>query len=74
MIDKKNIRRSITIKKELDDKIQIMKEKYSYKVKNDLIVELIELGILKYEEDLELKSKINLLINKVNKLLEISDK
>ena len=74
MTDKKMIRRSITMKKELDDKIQIMKEKYSYKVKNELIIELIELGILKYEEDLEIKTKINQLLNRMNQLLEISDK
>ena len=74
MSDKKMIRRSITINKELDDIIQVMKEKYSYRVKNELIIELIELGILKYEEDLEMKTKINQLLNKLNQLLEISDK
>lgn len=74
MNDKKMIRRSITINKELDDIIQVMKEKYSYRVKNELIIELIELGILKYEEDLEMKTKINQLLNKLNQLLEISDK
>jgi len=74
MNNKKMIRRSITINKELDDIIQVMKEKYSYRVKNELIIELIELGILKYEEDLEMKTKINQLLNKLNQLLEPSGK
>lgn len=69
MNKKKIIRRSISIPKDIDDKISIMVSKYSYTVKNDLIVELIELGIIKYEEDIELKNKINALMVKVEELL-----
>ncbi|MDO5557801.1 MAG: hypothetical protein Q4G05_06170 [Clostridia bacterium] len=69
MNKKEIIRRSISIPKDIDDKISIMVSKYSYTVKNDLIVELIELGIIKYEEDIELKNKINTLMVKVEELL-----
>ena len=43
---------------------------FSYPVKNQLIVELLELGILKYNEDMEIKNSINLLIKKVENLCE----
>ena len=67
---KEIIRRSVSIPKELDDKISIMTREFSYPVKNQLIVELLELGILKYNEDMEIKNSINLLIKKVENLCE----
>ena len=71
MMDKKNIiRRSISLPKALDEKITIMIKEYSYTVKNDLLIELLELGILKFNEDLELKNKINSLINKLELILD----
>lgn len=70
-MDKKEIiRRSISIPKDLDEIISIVSKKYSYKVKNELIVELLELGLLKFNEDLELKNKISNLINKIDKYME----
>lgn len=70
-MDKKEIiRRSISIPKDLDEIISIVVKKYSYKVKNELIVELLELGLLKFNEDLELKNKISYLINKIDKYME----
>lgn len=53
----------------LDNKISLMSKEYSYKIKNNLIVELLELGILKYEEDIELKNLLLSLINKLEILL-----
>ena len=47
-----------------------MIKEYSYTVKNDLLIELLELGILKFIEDLELKNKINNLINKLELILD----
>ena len=63
MEEKAIIRRSISIPKELDEQIEIMKKEFSYNVKNELIVELIELGILKYKEDIELKNKLDKFLN-----------
>ena len=61
---------SVTIPIALDNKISVMANNYAYKIKNDLIVELLELGILKYEEDTEIKNLLLTLINKVELLLD----
>lgn len=67
---KEMVRRSITIPKELDDRISMMVDKYSYNFKNDLLIELVELGILKFDEDTTLKSTMMNLIIKINELIE----
>lgn len=64
------VRRSISIPKELDDQITIMTNKYSYHVKNELYIELLELGIIKFDEDIELKQMISNLLTKIELLLE----
>ena len=64
------VRRSVTIPTALDNKISVMANNYAYKIKNYLIVELLELGILKYEEDTEIKNLLLTLINKVELLLD----
>lgn len=64
------VRRSVTIPTALDNKISVMANNYAYKIKNDLIVELLELGILKYEEDTEIKNLLLTLINKIEILLD----
>lgn len=69
MEEKSIIRRSISIPKELDDQIEIMKKEFSYSVKNELIIELLELGILKYKEDIELKNKLDKFLNNMNLIL-----
>lgn len=71
---KEVIRRSITIPTILDNKISIMANEYSYKIKNDLIIELLELGIIKHNEDMEIKSLLLELINKVEILINQSFK
>ena len=68
------VRRSVTIPIALDNKISVMANNYAYKIKNDLIVELLELGILKYEEDTEIKNLLLTLINKVELLLNQTTK
>lgn len=67
---KEVIRRSISVPKELDERIDTMSKKYSYSIKNDLYIELLELGILKFDEDLELKSMMSQLLIKVDTLIE----
>lgn len=64
------IRRSITIPKELDFKIKLIKQDYSYPVKNDLFIELLELGILKFYEDSNRNKKIDILLDRTNLLLD----
>lgn len=70
MEEKAIIRRSISIPKELDEQIEIMKKEFSYNVKNELIIELIELGILKYKEDIELKNKLDKFLNNMELILK----
>ena len=70
MEEKAIIRRSVSIPKELDEQIEIMKKEFSYNVKNELIVELIELGILKYKEDIELKNKLDKFLNNMDLILK----
>lgn len=71
---KEVIRRSITIPTILDNKISVMADEYSYKIKNDLIIELLELGIIKHDEDMEIKSLLLELINKVEILINQTSK
>ena len=65
-----NIKRSIIFPKELNSIINGMTERYSYQTKSKLIIELLELGILKFNEDLNRNAKIDEILNKINFLLE----
>lgn len=69
-----NIKRSIIFPKELDSIINDMTKRYSYQTKSKLIIELLELGILKFNEDLNRNAKIDEMLNKINFLLEKMDK
>lgn len=66
---KSTIRRSVSLPSILDNKISLMANEYSYKSKNDLIVELLELGIIKFDEDLKLKNLICELSEDVRNLI-----
>ena len=52
------IRRSINIPKELNLKIEMMKNDYSYSTKSDLIIELLELGIISFYKEKDRKSVV----------------
>ena len=65
------IRRSISIPKELDDKINVMSNEYSYSIKNELYLELLVLGMIKFDEDIALK---NLIVNLLSRLDELLNK
>ena len=69
-----NIKRSIIFPKELDSIINDMTERYSSQTKSKLIIELLELGILKFNEDLNRNAKIDEMLNKINFLLGKMDK
>ena len=70
VIKKEIIRRSVSIPKEIDEKIDIMIKEFDYTVKNDLYIELLELGILKYNEDIELKGIMCRVLEKIELLLQ----
>ena len=73
-MSKEFIRRSISISNDLNKRINDMASKYSYTYKNDLIIELLELGILKFNEDLELKQLIDNLLPKIDNLIQLLEK
>lgn len=66
---KEYTRRNFYVPIELDDEITRMADKYNYKSKKDMYVELLELGILKFEEDYTMKNVMIRLINKIDYLL-----
>ena len=69
-MEKEMIRRSISLPKTLDEKIDIMNKEYSYQSKNQLFVEMLELGIIKFYEDLGMQQAIKQLINKIDKICD----
>lgn len=71
---KEYIRRSISIPNELNNRIDEMISQYSYTYKNDLIIELLELGLLKFNEDLELKQFMINLLSRVNNLIQLLER
>ncbi len=64
-------RRSISIPNTLDELIAIKFRESSYSFINDLIVELLELGLIKLQEDAEIKNQQKEILNKINKYLSI---
>lgn len=64
------IRRSINIPKELNLKIEMMKNDYSYSTKSDLIIELLELGIISFHKEKDRDTKIDIMLERLNLLLD----
>ena len=69
--NRKFYRKCITIPKDLVFVIDRMAKNYSYRVRNELYVELLELGILKFNENFSLKNTILKLVGQVQELVEI---
>lgn len=64
-------RRSISLPIELDQIISIKFKKTNYSFVNDFLVELLELGLIKLDEDLEIKNKQIEILNKIDKLISL---
>lgn len=62
-------RRSISLPNELDEIISIKFRNTNYSFINDFLVELLELGLIKMNEDLELKNRQMEILNKINELI-----
>lgn len=62
-------RRSISIPSELDDIIKLKFKKYNYSFINDLIIELIEIGLIKYEENEKINQQQNEILEKLDEIL-----
>lgn len=66
-------RRSISLPIELDEIISIKFKKTNYSFVNDFLVELLELGLIKLDEDLEIKNKQIEILNKIDKLISLEE-
>lgn len=62
-------RRSISLPIELDEIISIKFKNTNYSFINDFLVELLELGLIKLDEDIEMKNKQIEILNKIDKLI-----
>lgn len=62
-------RRSISLPIELDEIISIKFKNTNYSFINDFLIELLELGLVKLDEDLEIKNKQIEILNKIDKLI-----
>lgn len=62
-------RRSISLPIELDEIISIKFKNTNYSFINDFLIELLELGLIKLDEDLEIKNKQIEILNKIDKLI-----
>ncbi len=62
-------RRSISLPVELDEIISIKFKNTNYSFINDFLIELLELGLVKLDEDLEIKNRQIEILNKIDKLI-----
>ena len=65
------IRRSISISDSLNELLEFYFKKYSYKRRNDLIVKLLELGIIKMNENNEIKTDIQNIKSDLRKIVSL---
>lgn len=66
-------RRSISLPTELDEIISIKFKNTNYSFINDFLIELLELGLVKLDEDLEIKNKQIEILNRIDKLLSYKE-
>jgi len=62
-------RRSISLPIELDEIISIKFKNTNYSFINDFLIELLELGLIKLNEDLEIKNEQIEILNKIDELI-----
>lgn len=66
-------RRSISLPIELDEIISIKFKNTNYSFINDFLIELLELGLIKLNEDLEMKDRQIEILNKIEKLISFNE-
>ena len=62
-------RRSISLPTELDEIISIKFKNTNYSFINDFLIELLELGLIKLDEDFEIKNRQIEILNKIDELI-----
>ena len=65
-------RRSVSLPIELDEIISIKFKNTNYSFINDFLIELLELGLIKLDEDSEIKNRQVEILNKLEELIKIS--
>lgn len=63
-------RRSISLPIELDEIISIKFKNTNYSFINDFLIELLELGLIKLNEDFEIKNRQIEILNKLEELIQ----
>ena len=63
-------RRSISLPIELDEIISIKFKNTNYSFINDFLIELLELGLIKLDEDSEIKNRQIEILNKLEELMQ----
>lgn len=66
-------RRSISLPIELDEIISTRFKNTNYSFINDFLIELLELGLIKLDEDSEIKNRQIEILNKLEELIKISN-
>ena len=66
-------RRSISLPIELDEIISIKFKNTNYSFINDFLIELLELGLIKLNEYLEMKDRQIEILNKIEKLISLNE-
>lgn len=66
-------RRSISLPTELDEIISIKFKNTNYSFINDFLIELLELGLVKLDEDSEIKNRQIEILNRIDELLSYKE-
>lgn len=66
-------RRSISLPIELDEIINIKFKQSNYSFINDLLIELLELGLIKLNEDIELKNQQKNILDRIDNILSLHE-
>ncbi len=67
----KNIKTTIRIPKELLDKIELFKKESQQKTNNISIIRLLELGLIRYQEDKNIEDFLFQIIKQNNYIIEL---
>lgn len=66
-------RRSISLPTDLDEIISIKFKNTNYSFINDFLIELLELGLIKLNEDSEIKDRQIEILNKIEELISLNE-
>lgn len=65
--------RSISLPTDLDEIISIKFKNTNYSFINDFLIELLELGLIKLNEDSEIKDRQIEILNKIEELISLNE-